>query len=202
MINSFLNYTGSKYKLLPQLLPHFDYSKNTFIDMFAGGGSVFANVVDKYEKIIANDKVSDLIKIYELIFDDQFVTAVKSVCPNKGDKDGYLQLRKSYNDYPSPDKLMALMLCCHNNIARFNLSGKFNATYGDRSFNLATEIKIDNWVNCLKDKISKISFHSLDFGCYLVLPKNDKFFYFDPPYNSKINNGAGYNNLCHNNNHD
>ena len=44
MINSFLNYTGSKYKLLPQLLPHFDYTKNTFIDMFAGGTFCLSNV--------------------------------------------------------------------------------------------------------------------------------------------------------------
>lgn len=35
-IDSVMNYTGSKYKLLDQILPNFDYSKRYFIDMFAG----------------------------------------------------------------------------------------------------------------------------------------------------------------------
>lgn len=50
MINTPFNYTGNKFKLLDQILPHMDYSKKYFIDLFAGGGSVYTNVVDKYEK--------------------------------------------------------------------------------------------------------------------------------------------------------
>ena len=33
-----LNYTGSKFKLLEQLIPMFDYSKSYFVDIFTGGG--------------------------------------------------------------------------------------------------------------------------------------------------------------------
>ena len=37
MIKSPLNYTGGKYKLLPQILPYFPSNINTFVDMFCGG---------------------------------------------------------------------------------------------------------------------------------------------------------------------
>ena len=59
-INTPFCYTGSKFKLLEQIIPVFDYSKNTFVDLFTGGGSVYTNVLDKYEKIIVNDIIKDL----------------------------------------------------------------------------------------------------------------------------------------------
>lgn len=39
-VKSPLNYTGGKYKLLPQLLELFPKQVNTFVDLFAGGGNV------------------------------------------------------------------------------------------------------------------------------------------------------------------
>lgn len=37
-IKSPLNYTGGKFKLLPQLLDVFPKDIETFVDLFAGGG--------------------------------------------------------------------------------------------------------------------------------------------------------------------
>lgn len=34
------NYTGAKYKLLPQLLPLFPDRIDNFVDLFGGGGSI------------------------------------------------------------------------------------------------------------------------------------------------------------------
>ena len=65
MIETPFNYTGSKFKLLEQLLPVFDYTKPYFVDVFAGGGSVYTNVVDKYQKLIVNDIITDLIGIHQ-----------------------------------------------------------------------------------------------------------------------------------------
>ena len=52
-IKSPLNYTGGKYKLLPQLLEIFPKEIDTFVDLFAGGGNVAVNVNAKH--IIYND---------------------------------------------------------------------------------------------------------------------------------------------------
>lgn len=43
-IKSPLNYTGGKYKLLPQLLEIFPKEIDIFVDLFAGGGNVAVNV--------------------------------------------------------------------------------------------------------------------------------------------------------------
>ena len=61
MIETPFNYTGSKFKLLEQLLPEFDYTKPYFVDLFCGGGSVYTNVVDKYEKLITRIHTKSII---------------------------------------------------------------------------------------------------------------------------------------------
>lgn len=51
IINSPINYMGSKNKILDKLLPLFPKTE-IFIDMFTGGGSVYMNVLNSYKKNI------------------------------------------------------------------------------------------------------------------------------------------------------
>lgn len=98
-VNTPFCYTGSKFKLLEQIIPEFDYRKKVFVDFFAGGGSVFTNVLDKYEKIIVNDIIKDLIGIHKGLLDsDEIIEKTKSLCPDKEDYDAYTKLRDEYND--------------------------------------------------------------------------------------------------------
>lgn len=62
MIQSPLNYMGGKYKLLPQILPHFPTNIDTFVDLFCGGCNVGINV--EANKIIYNDLNQNLIYLY------------------------------------------------------------------------------------------------------------------------------------------
>ncbi|MDR0822231.1 MAG: DNA adenine methylase, partial [Endomicrobium sp.] len=62
LIQSPLNYTGGKFKLLPQILPLFPKQIDTFIDMFAGGGNVAVNVNCK--KAVLNDKERYLLYLF------------------------------------------------------------------------------------------------------------------------------------------
>ena len=115
-IDSVLNYTGSKYKLLPQLLPNFDYTKKRLIDLFTGGGSIFINSVENYDEILINDVISDLIGIHKsIIQSDDIINKTKDICPTKDDSDSFIQLRKSYNIEKTPEKLWALILSCNSN---------------------------------------------------------------------------------------
>ena len=59
-----LNYTGGKYRLLPQLLSHFPYGEYTFIDLFGGGFNVGANV--PYGRVVYNDKSAKVTRIISL----------------------------------------------------------------------------------------------------------------------------------------
>lgn len=67
MIQSPLNYTGGKYKLLPQILPLFPKDINVFVDLFCGGCNVGVNV--ESSRVIYNDLNEDLIYIYNTFKD-------------------------------------------------------------------------------------------------------------------------------------
>ena len=62
MIKSPLNYTGGKFKLLPQILPFFPKEIDVFYDIFCGGANVAINVNAK--KIIGIDINKKIIDLY------------------------------------------------------------------------------------------------------------------------------------------
>lgn len=181
MIETPFNYTGSKFKLLNQLLPLFDSTKTNFVDVFCGGGSIYTNVVDKYEKILVNDIISDLIGIHEnLISGDKIIEETKKICPGKKNTPGFAELRNSYNENPTPAKLWALMLSSTNNMMRFNQKFKYNQTYGERGWNENTDKKVETFTNHIRKYKDKIEFSSKPFD-QLSVDKNTMY-YLDPPY--------------------
>lgn len=62
MIQSPLNYTGGKYKLLPQILPLFPKDIDVFVDLFCGGCNVGINVDCNW--VIYNDLNENLLYLY------------------------------------------------------------------------------------------------------------------------------------------
>ena len=77
IIKSPLNFTGGKYKLLPQLLPLFPDDIDTFVDLFCGGCNVALNVTAK--KIICNDKESQLLGLLEYLKDTSYTKLIDSI---------------------------------------------------------------------------------------------------------------------------
>ena len=64
LIQSPLNYTGGKFKLLPQILPLFPQNIDIFVDLFCGGANVGANV--KSKQIILNDTNYNLTSLFSI----------------------------------------------------------------------------------------------------------------------------------------
>ena len=189
-IEGVMNYTGSKFKLLEQLLPEFDYTKPYFVDLFTGGGSVYTNVVDKYTKLIANDIIKDLIGIHQsLLNSDSIIEETKSICPPKGNPELFGKLREDYNSSSTPAKLWALMLSSTNNMMRFNQKFKYNQTYGDRGWNNNTDKKVEIFTNHIRQYKDSIRFKSVPFD-QLEISSDKIMVYADPPYK---NSEAGYN---------
>jgi len=182
MVETPFNFTGSKFKLLNQLLPEFDYTKNNFVDVFCGGGSVYTNIVDKYQSILVNDVISDLIGIHSgLLKDDEVIESTKNLCETlKESQEDFLKLRENYNNNPTPAGLWALILSCNSNLMRFNKKGKFNQTWGKRSFNISTEKKVKSFTDHIRKYSDKIYFKSGGFSEIEI--ESDTFYYLDPPY--------------------
>jgi DNA adenine methylase Dam len=191
-VNTPFNYTGSKFKLLEQLIPLFDKSKTRFVDLFAGGGSVYTNIVDIYDKVLVNDLIEDLIGIHKklILNTADTINSVRSLCVSKIDKIGFHRLRDDYNLNKTPEKLYALILCCNNNMIRFNKKFKCNSTFGKRTYNENTHKKIIRWVDYLKPYRNRLEFKSSNFFD-VECDKNDHV-YCDPPYGVGQTE-AGYN---------
>jgi DNA adenine methylase Dam len=201
-VNPALNFTGSKFKLLPQLLPQMDYTKKYFVDLFCGSFVVGSNVVDKFEKVLANDIIEDLVEIHNNIINnsDKFILDVKSLVVSNDDQDGFNKLRESYNKDKSPEKLYALLLCSTNNMLRFSQTFKYNQTFGKRTFNSSTEKKLEEYIKHIQPHKDKIIFTSKSFNDIKL--KKPSMVYIDPPYGYILNNNeignkqiseAGYN---------
>lgn len=143
MINTPFNYTGSKFKILKQILPNMDYNKKEFIDLFTGGGSVYVNILDKYERVTINDIIEDLVNLHKELNENpnEVIQKTKKLATCKEDKEKFLSLRTSYNEDKTPAKLWALMLSCTSNLMRFNKKFKFNQTWGKRGWNTNTDKK-------------------------------------------------------------
>lgn len=191
-VNPPFNYTGSKFTLLPQVLPLFDYSRPHFIDLFCGGGSVYANALPHYEHVTANDRIAELIGAHEglLTLGADFIATVRGHCVAKDDQEGYHALRDKFNRERTAAQLMALMLCCTNNMMRFNRSLGFNQTFGRRTFSEATQAKCDAFIRACSPHVRRLTFTAKHFGSVEVDDWKRVMLYCDPPYEGTE---AGYN---------
>jgi len=189
-VKSPLNYTGGKFKLLPQLLELFPENINIFVDLFAGGGNVSVNV--EANKVIYNDllwQVPEMLSEFKAVGVENSLKRIdkyiKDYTLTKDNKEGYLQLRELYNSSNPMDPIMLYTLICYsfNNQIRFNKNNEYNMPFGkDRSsFNPALRDKFKLFINRLQD--IDIEFYSKDFREIKVGGLGSKdLVYCDPPY--------------------
>lgn len=188
-IKSPMNYTGGKGKLLNQILPLFPKNINTFVDLFTGGCNVAVNV--NANKIIANDLCTQVIDTYKGIQNNNTEKAIEMIEKiineydlSKENKEGYLELRKAYNDGNKEWHIFYTLLAySFNNQIRFNKKGEFNMPFGKgrSSFNPTLKKKFEDFSNAIHNK--NIKFTNNDFKKLNIDKlKDDDFVYLDPPY--------------------
>lgn len=189
IIKSPLNYVGGKYKLLPQFLPLFPKQIDTFVDLFCGGANVGVNVNAK--KIICNDKQKEVINFLQACKDcsskdmvEKIEQHIQTYQLTKTNKEGYLNIRKDYNDGDKTwDMFYTLVAYSFNNSIRFNSKGEYNIAFGMNrsSFNPTLRQKLIDFVDHLKT--IEIEFANNDYREVKLLNlKENDFVYLDPPY--------------------
>lgn len=195
-IKSPLNYTGGKFKLLPQIIPLFPSNINTFVDLFGGGFNVGINV--NCNKIIYNEITSEITDLFKNMYINDYDTVILNIestifnYNNVSEKEDFLKLRKDYNENKSWDKLFVLSCYGFNYSIRFNNKGEYNVPSGIGKCKYSVSMK--DRIFTLKESLDKkeVEFHSKDFR-ELDLSKltKDDFVYIDPPY---LITKANYNN--------
>lgn len=205
-IKSALNYTGGKYKLLPQIIPHFPKNYERFVDLFAGGATVSTNVacLDSEKNFLINDIENHVIAFFKYLTETDFDTLINQIeekisyyglsdskmngykfynlDSTQGlgsyNKEKYKKLRNDYN--LSKDNVLFYLLIVYgfNNQVRFNKQGNFNLPVGKRDFNKSMMDKLRDFHQCLKNYSFSLS--SKDFRKIEIKPSD--FIYADPPY--------------------
>lgn len=211
VIPSPLNYTGGKFKLLPQILPLFPKDAGQVVDLFCGGCNVGINV--SASRVLFNDTNGHLVRLFDVfgrLDKEQVFDGINRIidrfglsrswekgyayyrCGSSSDglggynREPFLALRSAFNGRKEHDDTYYLMLYVlivysFNNQIRFNRKGEFNLPVGKRDFNPRMQRKLSMFLDRLKS--GDYRFSNLDFK--EIRPEEfsrDTFFYVDPPY--------------------
>lgn len=209
IIQSPLNYTGGKYKLLKQILPHFPSKIGTFVDLFCGGCNVGINI--SADNVVCNDinlKLLTLLNTFVDLGSDKLLKDLDEIinhyglsqssengytfynCEGSGglasfNREPFLRLREDFNrknaDYEYYTMLFVLIVYAFNNQIRFNSKDEFNLPVGKRDFNNKMKKKLTAFVDRLSE--GNYFFTCKDFREFNTneLTAND-LVYCDPPY--------------------
>lgn len=203
-----LNYTGGKYKLLPQILPLFKQT-DVFHDIFCGGANVAVNV--QAQEIYAHDINGDIIALYQYwqktpIAD--IITTLEAIirhyklsetnvngydyyhCNSSDGLSGYNKPfytamrtdynQKKYHHFPKEMMFYALVVFGFNNQIRKNGKNEFNMPCGKRDFNLSIRKNLTDFVGTVAHK--NIHFTEDSFEKNVFDMTKSHLVYADPPY--------------------
>lgn len=178
-------YAGNKYQLLKNHgLDELLGNPEILVDWGFGSATIALNVGKsvigiEYEPVLIElmDRLDSVVAFAPQIYDKFF--------PNGKTKEGYLALRKYYNELtPSPIKTAAFAILFHmgfNSLVRFNKKGKFNVPYGQKDFDLK------RYTDALARTMEKSCYWTSYTELETILKwaeffDGDLLWYADPPY--------------------
>lgn len=178
-IKSPINYTGNKFRILEQMIPHMPEKIDVMIDLFSGGATVGLNVdVNKIIFVDSNPKVINLLKyiasysdvdlLFEEIFNvvedygfslssiygySMYKSDAKESNPNNGlkyyNEKAFLKLREDYNKLSNKNSDEGNLMLYILMVYGFNNDMRFSSV---GNFNLPTGKTDFNLNNALKLK--------------------------------------------------
>lgn len=204
MINSPLNYTGNKFKLLTQIMPYLNNQSNKFVDIFAGSGLVGLN--SDCSEVILNDNnniTTELLHYFKNNNHEQIIKTMDNFIKEYGftdtyrngkkyykeekheglsryNKEPFNKLKSDYNQQPSVDKLFALTVYAFNHYIRFNSKGTYNVPVGKVDYSNSLREKTKEYAQAFQKKNIQIT--NYDFRNKELYKDKNAIYYFDPPY--------------------
>lgn len=193
LIKSPLNYTGNKFRILEQIMPHFPNKINCMVDLFCGGATVGINVnskkvifVDNNERVLNLlyflskqnfefflNECEKVIEKYRLSYSYKYgYKKYRELCKNHEDNNGlkdynttgFYKLREDYNALTNKNSDKANVMLYMLMVYGFNNDIRFNK---DGDYNLPigkTDLNKNN-VNKIKDYIERVKNLETQFIC-------------------------------------
>ena len=189
-----LKWVGGKKKLLPEILSHYS-QHTTVVEPFFGGGALSFHLgsADPDLKVVANDRLSPLIEIYESIRGDvesfiQNVDLYAAPYLAMGDKQArrnfYYELRQKYMEcvLDGPELLFFLLWTAYSGMYRTGkeFPGRFNTSHG---FGVEKPgFYHPERLRSTSPMMAGWNFMAGDFYSTLSRVDSSSFVFLDPPY--------------------
>lgn len=182
-ISPFFQWVGGKRRMVDLLIEKIPQGLNNYYEPFLGGGALFFQVKDRFNKCFLSDINLELATCYNAVKQNPF--KIIELCESyrqKHNKKYYYQVRD--NDMMSNDpiaisaRFLYLNRYSFRGIYRINRNNQVRMSYSDRNYRT-----FDNFVAMLKlcsNILQDAMIYGGDFS-FIEAGVND-FVYFDPPY--------------------
>lgn len=183
MLSPILKWAGGKQRQLQDILPHMP-ADFRLIEPFVGGGSVFTNS-DKYSSFLLADVNPDLINMYQMmaVAPQLVIDMARPMFEGMNTKKDFIKIRDKFNAQRvnAPERAATFLYLnrhCYNGLARYNLSGGFNTSFGSYKAPYFPEAEIKEFAR----KANNYVFMVADFRRTIGLASAGDVVYCDPPY--------------------
>lgn len=199
LVVPFVKWVGGKRQLLPELKKYIPKDISTYYEPFLGGAAVLFDIQPK--RAVTSDINEELINLYMTIKDnvDELIEDLKK---HENTPDYFYRIRgldretgiySKLTKVERASRIHYLNKTCYNGLFRVNMSGQFNAPFGNyKNPNIINEITIRAVNKYLNE--ADIKLKCCDYEETLRFIRKGAFVYFDPPYDpiSDSSNFTGY----------
>ncbi|MFC0350656.1 DNA adenine methylase [Undibacterium danionis] len=196
-MKTILRWSGSKTRLLPDLLKSKPKNYERYVEPFAGSASLFFSI--EPNEAILGDLNTCVMEVYQAVRDDP--TGVhETLCSIPKTKDAYYMLRglspSDLTRLQRAARLIFLMKACFNGVYRTNQLGQFNVPMGDKIYSLPSKEEL----LIAQSLLQRTQLYNQDFSKTTALCKPNDWVYFDPPYKAvkRYRGEYGYESKSHN----
>lgn len=172
-VNGALNYTGSKYPIIDQIIPRFPRKIRRLYDPMCGEAVIPVNT--RAKTVVVNDSQEEVVDVLHHFYTEDLGDILGAIDflidlfgLNKENSEGYYALRDYYNfgkvpthlsaeayeglDHRHPILFYLLVVHSFSNQIRFNKKGEFNLPFGRRWFNPNLRKKLETFVKAWQRK--------------------------------------------------
>lgn len=178
----FLVWVGGKRKVVNKLMEHLPLEINNYYEPFLGGGALFFNLRDKYNKAYLSDINLDLTTSYNAIKNTpDEVSKLSEIHEQNHSKEYFYQIRNN-NDNANPSLISARFLYLNRysfrGIYRLNMNDELKASYSARGY----KSKISDHIKQSSKSLQDATIYTNDYS--FIEPTTNDFVYLDPPYHN------------------
>lgn len=179
-----LKWIGNKQRFSHEIVSCFPETIGTYYEPFMGSCAVLATLSPS--KAVASDKYKPLVDIFRCLHDDpnqliRWYTERWEITQGDRKKEGYEEIKASYNKNPNGADLLFLCRSCYGGVVRFRKSDGYMST----PCGVHTPISPDSFAQRVRlwaQRTKNTEFLNLDYEESMSLAQSGDLIYCDPPY--------------------